>query len=95
MNVVQGVMCYSVSIPDIINIILAQDGSNRPVPAPRRKSGGSIYNNKSANSLPVLLKDFSADSSSGRMMMSAHSAPSYPVPHTLISSGLSQGTENF
>ena len=92
MNVVQGVMRYSVSISDIVNIILAQDGSNRPVPAPRRKSGGSTYNNKSANSLPVLLKDFSADSSSGRMMMSAHSASSYPVPHTLISSGLIHGT---
>ena len=95
MNVVQGVMRYSVNIPDMVNIILAQDGSNRPVPAPRRKSGGSTYNNISANSLPVLLKDFSADSSCGRMMMSAHSAPSYPVPHTPISSGLSHGINNF
>ena len=82
-------------MPDTVNIILAQDGSNRPIPAPIRKSGGSTYNNKSANSLPVLLKDFSADSSSGRMMVSAPSAPSYPVPHTLISSGLSHGINNF
>ena len=85
-------MRYSVNIPDIVNIIFAKGGFDRPVPAPRRKSGGSTYNNKSANSLPVLLKDYSADNSSGRMMMSAPSAPSYPVPHTLISSGVIHGT---
>ena len=29
------------------------------------------------------------------MMVSAPSAPSYPVPHTFISSGLSHGMNNF